>query len=148
MLQFEFDIRDYKIAQNPSKRRQLLLGLGFLFLALLLFLFPIDQNLIFWSYLGAGILLLISIFFLGLRMGAKAFYPKEYLIVNSRKIVYRIGRGNKENKIYRKNIREIVYHKQEIIVLQKDKTENHVDISHLSGQAKEVLKSYLEIHEL
>ncbi|MFA8436570.1 MAG: hypothetical protein ACEPOZ_18835 [Marinifilaceae bacterium] len=145
MLQFEFNIRDYKIANNPFKGRQLLLGLGFLFLATFLLFLQISYELILWNFLPVALLLVLSFYFLGLRWGAKALYPKEYLIINSRKIVYRIGRGAGEKKIYRKNIQRIVFRTEEMIVLQKDTTETHVDISHLSTQAREVLKSYLEL---
>lgn len=145
MLQFEFDIREYKINNNKSKGIQLALGISFLITAILFFIFKnYLEFLSFNEYIVLG-LVILAMYFIGLLLGCKLLYPKEYLSVNHRKLTYKIGWGKKELKVYLKDITEISMENQYLILLLKNKEQLRIDLSHISENAKSVLKNYLNI---
>lgn len=147
MLQFEFDIREYKIKNNQSKGIQLALGISFFITAVLFFIYQRYLDMIPFSNYFHLILAVIACYFIGLLIGFKILYPKEYLIINSRKLKYKTGWKRKEIKIYLKDIHEFqIGHKQLVLTLEKKEVVK-LDIRYLSDHAIEVLKNYLNLVE-
>ncbi|WP_421918424.1 hypothetical protein [Marinifilum sp.] len=147
MLQFEFDIRDHKINNNETKAKQLALAIAFLISAVLLYVFnhyfsfiPLGNYLIF-------ALAIMAFYFMGLLLGCKFLYPKEYLIINSRKLKYKIGWRSKEIKVYLKDIHDIKIQNHNLIFKLKNKEELILSLDHFNDQSISVLKSYLNIYE-
>jgi len=147
MLQFDFDIRNYKITHNPFRTAELIAAMVLLVISVSIVFLQADWDVLKWPHIVALILFLGALFFFGRLVGIRQLYPREYIVVNSRKLSYKIGRGKSEKKIYRKNIRKIIFHDQDLIVLEKDTTQNRIDISHLSSKAREVLQNYLELDQ-
>lgn len=147
MLQFEFDIRDYKISSNTSKGMQLALGMAFLITAVLFFVFKNYLEFFpFGDYLFL-ILVVCALYCIGLLLGCKILYPKEYLIINSRKLKYKTGWRKKEVKIYLKDIQQMEIKSQQLILKLKNRDVQQIDLNNLSSQALAVLKNYLDIEE-
>lgn len=145
MLQFEFDIRDHKINNNESRGIQLALGISFLICAALFIVFinyldffPFKEYLIF-------VFVIASLYFIGLLLGCKLLYPKEYLTINARKLTYKTGWRNKKLKIYLKDIKDFTITDHELIIVLKSKEKIPIDLSNFSDNAITVLKNYLNV---
>ncbi len=145
MLQFEFDIRNYKINNNESKGIQLALGISFLICAALFYaftkyleFFPFNEYLLL-------ILVIISLYFIGLLLGCKFLYPKEYLSINSRKLTYKTGWRNKKLKVYLKDIKSFSIQDQNLILTLKSKEKLQIDLTNFSERAIIILKNYLNL---
>jgi len=145
MLQFEFDIRDHKINNNESKGIQLALGISFLICVALFFvffnyldLFPLSEYILFVFIIG-------SLYFIGLLLGCKFLYPKEYLTINARKLTYKTGWRNKKFKVYLKDIKDFSFTKHKLIIVLKNKEIIPVDLCCFSDNAITILKNYLNI---
>ena len=145
MLQFEFDIRNHKINNNESKGIQLALGISFLICAALFYsytryfdFFPFSEYLIL-------IFVILSLYFLGLLVGFKLLYPKEYLTINSRKLTYKTGWRNKKLKVYLKDIKEFSIQERNLILKLKSKEKLRIDLDNFSDQAIIILKNYLNL---
>ncbi|BAX79226.1 hypothetical protein ALGA_0837 [Labilibaculum antarcticum] len=145
MLQFEFDIRDHKINNNESKGIQLALGISFLICAALFYVFinyldffPFSEYLLFVFIIG-------SLYFIGLLLGCKFLYPKEYLTINARKLTYKTGWGKKKIKIYLKDIKDFTITDHKLIIVLKSKEIIPVNLCCFSENAITILKNYLNV---
>ena len=147
MLQFEFDIRNHKINNNEAKGKQLALAISFLISAILLFVFNRYFNFLPHGNYLIFALSVVAIYFVGLLLGFKFLYPKEYLIINSRKLKYKTGWKNKEIKVYLKDINDIRIINLKMILKMKNKEELILDLQHLNNHSISVLKNYLNINE-
>ena len=147
MLQFEFDIRNHKINNNEARGKQLALAISFLISAILLFVFNKYFNFLPHGNYLIFALSVVAIYFIGLLLGFKFLYPKEYLIINSRKLKYKTGWKNKEIKIYLKDINDIRIINYKMILIMKSKEELILDLQHLNKHSISVLKNYLNINE-
>ncbi|MGQ1908370.1 hypothetical protein ACT3CE_01145 [Marinifilum sp. RC60d5] len=147
MLQFEFDIRQHKINNNKSKGKQLALGIAFILTALLLYFFNRYFNFLPHGNYLILVLSVLAIYFIGLLLGCKLFYPNEYLIINSRKLTYKIGWQKKETKIYLKDIEDILVKNHKMEIKLKEKEIIRLNLSHLNDNSISILKNYLNITE-
>lgn len=147
MLQFEFDIRNHKINNNEAKGKQLALAISFLISAILLFVFNRYFNFLPHGNYLIFALSIVALYFVGLLLGFKFLYPKEYLIINSRKLKYKTGWKNKEIKVYLKDINDIRIINLKMILKMKNKEELILDLQHLNKHSISVLKNYLNINE-
>ena len=147
MLQFEFDIRDHKINNNESKGMQLTLGIAFLVTAALFFVFKNQLDFLPFNDILIFVLVVLAFYFIGLLLGFKILYPKEYLIINSRKLKYKTGWGKKELKLYLKDINDIRIENQKLLVKLKSKEELDIDLTNFSDQAISILRNYLNLTE-
>jgi len=147
MLQFEFNIREYKISNNKSKGFQLALGIAFLITALLFFAYKNHLNFFPYNYYLALIFVVIALYFMGLLLGCRILYPKEYLTINSRKLKYKIGWRNKIIKIYLKDIKEINITNKHLNLILKNKEIQVLDLSNFNEHAITVLKNYLNLSD-
>lgn len=145
MLQFEFDIRDHKINNNESRGIQLALGISFLICAALFYafisyleFFPFSEYLILF-------LLVTSLYFIGLLLGFKYLYPKEYLTINSRKLIYKTG-WKKKLRIYLKDIKDFtIEDDKQLILILKNREKIYIDLCCFSEGAISILKNYLNV---
>ncbi|PKQ65478.1 hypothetical protein BZG02_00275 [Labilibaculum filiforme] len=145
MLQFEFDIRDHKINNNESKGIQLALSISFMICATLFFIFISYLNFFPFSEYILLVLVITSLYFIGLLLGCKFLYPKEYLTINARKLTYKTGWKNKQLKVYLKDIKDFTITDQELIIILKSKEKIPIDLCCFSDQAISILKSYLNV---
>jgi len=146
MLQFEYDIRSHKIKALNGKSRQLAIGFAFIITAVVLYIFAKYMEVIPLSdYFGALIISIASVYTLGLLLGCKFMYPREYLRINSRKLKYKRGWLKGQTKIYRKDVKEFNIIERELIVLTKEQEEFRIDLSDFTDEAIVVLKGYLNI---
>ncbi|MDM8160522.1 hypothetical protein QUH73_11910 [Labilibaculum sp. K2S] len=145
MLQFEFDIRDHKINNNESRGIQLALGISLLICAVSFFLFINHLDFFPFSEYLVLVLVIASLYFIGLLLGCKLLYPKEYLTINARKLTYKTGWGNKELKIYLKDIKDFTITDHKLIIVLKSKEKIPVNLCYFSDNAITVLKNYLNV---
>ncbi|WP_372750897.1 hypothetical protein [Labilibaculum sp.] len=146
MLQFEFDIRDHKINNNESKGIQLALGISFFICAAFLYAFINYLNFCPFSEYFIFILVVVSLYFIGLLLGCKFLYPREYLQINARKLTYKTGWGNKKLKIYLKDIKDFSIEKKKLLIVLKNKEIISIDLCCFSKNAITVLKNYLNLN--
>jgi amino acid permease len=126
---------------------QLALSMAFLITAVLFFVFKNYLEFFpFGDYLFL-ILVVCALYCIGLLLGCKILYPKEYLIINSRKIKYKTGWRNREVKIYLKDILKMEIKSQQLILKLKNRDVQQIDLSKLSPSAISILKNYLDIEE-
>ncbi|NOU59392.1 hypothetical protein [Marinifilum caeruleilacunae] len=147
MLQFEFDIRDHKINNNEARGKQLALAIAFLISAVLLYVFNRYFNFLPHGNYLIFALSVVALYFVGLLLGCKFLYPKEYLTINSRKLTYKTGWYSKELKVYLKDINEIRIRKHKMILKLKNKEDLILKLEHFNDQSILVLKNYLNIEE-
>jgi len=146
MLQFEYDIRSHKIKALNGKSRRLAIGFAFIITAVALYAFAKYLEVIpLCDYFGALIISIAAVYTIGILLGCKFMYPREYLKINSRKIRYKRGWFKGRTKIYRKDIKDFKIIKGELIVLTKEQEEYRIDLSDFSENAIQVLKGYLNI---
>ncbi len=146
MLQFEYDIRSHKIKALNGKSKQLAVGIAFIISAVILFAFTRYLDVIgHCRYFAPFIILLATIYTLGILLGYKFMYPREYLKINSRKIRYKYGWFKRSLRIYRIDVKEFRLTKNDLIVLMKDREEYTIHLKDFSENAKLVLKHYLDI---
>jgi UDP-N-acetylmuramyl pentapeptide phosphotransferase/UDP-N-acetylglucosamine-1-phosphate transferase len=145
MLQFEFDIRDHKINNNESKGIQLALGISFLICAALFFVFINYLDFFPFSEYLLLVLVIVSLYFIGLLLGCKFLYPKEYLTINARKLTYKTGWRNNKLKIYLKDIKNFTITDNKLIIVLKSKEKIPIDLCCFSENAITVLKNYLNV---
>lgn len=145
MLQFEFDIREHKINNNESKGIQLALGISFFICAVLFYAFINYLNLFPFSEYLLFILIIGSLYFIGLLLGCKFLYPKEYLTINARKLIYKTGWRNKKLKIYLKDIKDFSITDHKLIIVLKSKEIIPIDLDCFSDNAISILKNYLNV---
>jgi hypothetical protein len=146
MLQFEFDIRDHKINNNDAKGKQLALAIAFLISAVLLYVFNRYFNFFSHGHYLIFTLGVVAVYFIGLLLGCKFLYPKEYLTINSRKLKYKTGWNSKEIKVYLKDIHHIRIENHKMILKLKSKEELVLDLIHFNDHSISVLKNYLNIN--
>jgi len=147
MLQFEFDIRDHKINNNETKAKQLALAIAFLVSAVLLYIFNRYFNFLPHGNYLIFVLATLAVYFIGLLLGCKILYPKEYLIINSRKLKYKTGWKSKEIKVYQKDINDIKIENHKMSLNLKNKEVLTLDLAHFNDHSITVLKNYLNIPE-
>lgn len=145
MLQFEFDIRNHKINNNESKGIQLALSISFLICAALFYAFVRYLNFFPFSEYLILILVTVSLYFIGLLLGCKFFYPKEYLTINSRKLTYKTGWRNKKLKVYLKDIKQFSIQDNKLVLILKSKEKLLIDLNYFSERAIIILKNYLNL---
>ncbi len=143
----EFDIRKHKINNNESKGKQLALGIAFIFTASLLYFFNRYFNFLPHGNYLILVLAVLAIYFIGLLLGCKIFYPNEYLLINSRKLTYKIGWKKKETKVYLKDIEDILIENHKMKIILKNKEIILLNLSHLDDNSISILKNYLNITE-
>ncbi|PXX99140.1 hypothetical protein DF185_14785 [Marinifilum breve] len=147
MLQFEFDIRDHKINNNEARGKQLALAIAFLVSAVLLYVFNRYFNFLPHGNYLIFVLGTVAVYFIGLLLGCKFLYPKEYLTINSRKLKYKTGWNSKEIKVYLKDINEIKIENHKMSLKLKNKEVLILDLTHFNDHSISVLKNYLNITE-
>lgn len=145
MLQFEFDIRNHKINNNESRGIQLALGISFLICATLFFVFISYLDFFPFSEYLILVFVIASLYFIGLLLGCKILYPKEYLTINARKLTYKTGWRNKKLKVYLKNIKDFSITNHKLTITLKSKERITIDLCCFSENAVTVLKSYLNL---
>ncbi len=145
MLQFEFDIRNYKINNNESKGIQLALGISFLICAALFYAFTKYLEILPFNEYILLIFVIVALYFMGLLLGCKLLYPKEYLNINSRKLTYKTGWRNKKLKVYLKDIENFSIQKGNLILILKSKEKLQIDLNNFSERAITILKNYLNL---
>jgi hypothetical protein len=146
MLQFEYDIRSHKIKALNGKSKQLAIGIASVITAIVLYFFVRYLEIIpQCKYFAPFIILITSIYTIGILLGCKFMYPREYLKINSRKIKYKQGWLKKRTKIYRKDIKEFKIINHELIILKKDQEEYRIYLKDFSNEAIQVLRGYLNI---
>jgi hypothetical protein len=146
MLQFEFDIRDHKINNNESKGKQLALGISFFICAALFYAFIKYLNFCPFSEYFSLLLVTISLYFIGLLLGCKLLYPREYLQINARKLTYKTGWGNKKLKVYLKDVKDFSIENKKLLIVLKSKEIISIDLCCFSKNAMTVLKNYLNLN--
>lgn len=146
MLQFEYDIRDYKAKTLKSHSQQLIVGVASIFFSILLYFFTkhLESNLLF-KYIALSIGSLALVYTLGIIWGCKFMYPREYLRINSRKIKYKFGWFTRRTRIYRTDVKKYKIENYELIIITKELDEYRVSLKDFSDEAILVLKSYLNI---
>jgi len=146
MLQFDYDIRRHKIQALNGKSRQLAIGFAFIITTVVLYIFVKYLGVIpFCDYFGIFLISIAGVYTIGILLGCKFMYPREYLKINSRKLKYKRGWFKGRTKIYRKDVKEFKIIEQELIVLTKEQEEYRIDLSDFSDDAIMVLKGYLNI---
>lgn len=107
MLQFEYDIRSHKIKALHGKSKQLAVGIAFVITAIVLYFSVRYLEIIpHCKYFVPFIIIIAIIYTIGILLGCKFMYPREYLKINSRRIKYKYGWFKRRTKIYRKNIKK------------------------------------------
>jgi hypothetical protein len=146
MLQFEYDIRSHKIKALNGKSKQLAVGIAFVITAIVLYFFVRYLEIIsLCNYFAPFLIIITSIYTVGILLGCKFMYPREYLKINSRRIKYKYGWFKRRTKIYRKDIKEFKLINHELIVLTKEQEEFRICLKGFSDEAIMVLKGYLNI---
>ena len=146
MLQFEYDIRSHKIKALNGKSKQLAIGIAFVITAIVLYFFVRYLEIIpLCKYFAPFIILITSIYTIGILLGCKFMYPREYLKMNSRRIKYKYGWFKRRTKIYRKDIKEFRITDHELIILKKNQEEFRICLKDFSIKAIQVLRGYLNI---
>jgi len=146
MLQFEYDIRSHKVKALDGKSKQLAVGIAFVITAIVLYFFVRYLEIIsLCKYFAPFIILIASIYTIGILLGCKFMYPREYLKINSRRIKYKYGWFKRRTKIYRTDVKEFKIVDQELIVITKEQDEYRICLKDFSDEAIQVLKGYLNI---
>jgi len=146
MLQFEYDIRSHKIKALNGKSKQLAVGIAFVITTVALYFFVRYLEIIpLCKYFAPFLILIASIYTIGILLGCKFMYPREYLKINSRRIKYKYGWFKRRTKIYRKDIKGFKIINHELIVLTKEQEEYRISLNDFSDEAIQVLKGYLNI---
>lgn len=146
MLQFEYDIRSHKVKALDGKSKQLAVGIAFVITAIVLYFFVRYLEITpLCEYFAPFIILIASIYTIGILLGCKFMYPREYLKINSRRIKYKYGWFKRRTKIYRKDIKGFKLENHELIVLTKEQEEFRICLKEFSDEAIQVLKGYLNI---
>ncbi|MCZ4694179.1 hypothetical protein DWB61_05265 [Ancylomarina euxinus] len=146
MLQFEYDIRSHKVKALNGKSKQLAVGIAFVITAIVLYFFVRYLEIIYLcKYFAPFLIIIASIYTVGILLGCKFMYPREYLKINSRRIKYKYGWFKRRIKIYRKDIKEFKLINHELIVLTKEQEEFRICLKDFSDEAIMVLKGYLNI---
>ena len=146
MLQFEYDIRSHKIKALNGKSKQLAVGIAFIITAVVLYFFVRYLEIIpLCKYFAPFVIILALIYTLGILLGCKFMYPREYLRINSRRIKYKYGWLKRRTKIYRIDVKEFKIVNHELIIITKDQDEYRLSLKDFSDEAILVLKGYLNI---
>ena len=146
MLQFEYDIRSHKIKALNGKSKQLAVGIAFVITAVVLYFFVRYLEIIpLCKYFAPFVIILALIYTLGILLGCKFMYPREYLRINSRRIKYKNGWLKRRTKIYRKDVKEFKIVNHELIIITKEQDEYRLSLKDFSDEAILVLKGYLNI---
>jgi hypothetical protein len=146
MLQFEYDIRSHKIKALDSKSKQLAIGIAFIITAVVLYFFVRYLEIIpLCKYFAPFVIILALIYTLGILLGCKFMYPREYLRINSRRIKYKYGWLKRRIKIYRIDVKEFKIVNHELIIINKEQDEYRLSLKDFSDEAILVLKGYLNI---
>jgi len=146
MLQFEYDIRSHKVKALDGKSKQLAVGIAFVITTIVLYFFVRYLEIIpLCKYFAPFLIIIASIYTIGILLGCKFMYPREYLRINSRRIKYKYGWFKRRTKIYRTDVKEFKIVDQELIVITKEQDEYRISLKDFSDEAIEVLKGYLNI---
>ena len=146
MLQFEYDIRSHKIKARNGKSKQLAVGIAFIITAIVLYFFVRYLEVIaLCKYFAPFVILMAFIYTVGILLGCRFVYPREYLKINSRRLKYKYGWLRRRTKIYRTDIKEFKIFDKELIVLTKEQEEYRICLKDFSEEAIQVLKGYLNI---
>ncbi len=146
MLQFEYDIRSHKVKALNGKSKQLAVGIAFIITAVILYFFVRYLEIIpLCKYFAPFVIVLTLIYTLGILLGCKFMYPREYLKINSRRIKYKQGWLKRRTKIYRVDVKEFKIVNNELIIITKELDEYRLTLEDFSGEAILVLKGYLNI---
>lgn len=146
MLQFEYDIRSYKLKALNGKSKQLAVGIAFIITAVILYFFVRYLEIIsLCKYFAPFVVIVALIYTLGILLGCRFMYPREYLRINSRRIKYKYGWLKRRTKIYRKDVKEFKIVKNELIIITKEQEEFRLSLKDFSEEAVIVLKGYLNI---
>jgi hypothetical protein len=146
MLQFEYDIRSHKIKALNGKSKQLAIGIAFVITAVVLYFFVRYLEIIsLCKYFAPFVIILALIYTLGILLGCKFMYPREYLRINSRRIKYKHGWLKRRTKIYRIDVKEFKIVNHELIIITKEQDEYRLSLEDFSDEAILVLKGYLNI---
>ncbi|MGZ2371162.1 hypothetical protein ACXR6G_15395 [Ancylomarina sp. YFZ004] len=146
MLQFEYDIRSHKVKALNGKSKQLAVGIAFVITAIVLYFFVRYLEIIpLCRYFAPFLILIAFIYTIGILLGCKFMYPREYLKINSRRIKYKYGWFKRRTKIYRKDIKAFKLENYELIVLTKEQEEFRICLKDFSDEDIIVLKGYLNI---
>lgn len=146
MLQFEYDIRSHKVKALNGKSKQLAVGIAFIITAVVLYFFVRYLEIIsLCKYFAPFVVIVALIYTLGILLGCKFMYPREYLRINSRKIKYKYGWLKRRTKIYRKDVKEFKIVNHELIIITKEQDEYRLSLKDFSEEGVLVLKGYLNI---
>lgn len=146
MLQFEYDIRSHKVKALNGKSKQLAVGIAFVITAVVLYFFVRYLEIIpLCKYFAPFVVIIASIYTLGILLGCKFMYPREYLRINSRRIKYKYGWLKRRTKIYRTDVKEFKIENHELIIITKEQDEYRLSLEDFSDEAILVLKGYLNI---
>ncbi len=146
MLQFEYDIRSHKIKELNGKSKQLAVGIAFIITAVVLYFFVRYLEIIpLCKYFAPFVVIIALIYTLGILLGCKFMYPREYLRINSRRIKYKYGWLKRRTKIYRIDVKEFKIVNHELIIITKEQDEYRLSLEDFSDEAILVLKGYLNI---
>jgi len=146
MLQFEYDIRSHKVKALNGKSKQLAVGIAFIITAVVLYFFVRYLEIIsLCKYFAPFVVIVALIYTLGILLGCKFMYPREYLRINSRKIKYKYGWLKRRTKIYRKDVKEFKIVNHELIIITKEQDEYRLSLKDFSEEGILVLKGYLNI---
>lgn len=146
MLQFEYDIRSYKLRALNGKSKQLAVGIAFIITAVILYFFVRYLEIIsLCKYFVPFVVIVALIYTLGILLGCKFMYPREYLRINSRRIKYKYGWLKRRTKIYRKDVKEFKIVNYDLIIITKEQEEFRLSLKDFSEEAVIVLKGYLNI---
>ncbi|MFT5749237.1 MAG: hypothetical protein ACI93S_000490 [Ancylomarina sp.] len=146
MLQFEYDIRSHKIKELNGKSKQLAVGIAFVITAVVLYFFVRYLEIIsLCKYFAPFVVIVALIYTIGILLGCKFMYPREYLRINSRKIKYKYGWLKRRTKIYRKDVKEFRIINHELIIITKDQDEYRLSLKDFSDETILILKGYLNI---
>ena len=146
MLQFEYDIRSHKIKALNGKSKQLAVGIAFVITAVVLYFFVRYLEIIsLCKYFAPFVVIVALIYTIGILLGCKFMYPREYLRINSRRIKYKYGWFKRRTKIYRIDVKEFKIINHELIIITKEQDEYRLSLEDFSDEAILVLKGYLNI---
>ena len=146
MLQFEYDIRRHKVKAFNGKSKQLAVGIAFIItVVVLIFVVKYLEVISLCKYFIPFVIIITLIYTLGILLGCKFMYPREYLKINSRKIKYKIGWLKRRTKIYRKDVKEFKIVNHELVVITKEQDEYRLSLKDFSEEGILVLKGYLNI---
>tara|TARA_R110001583_G_scaffold33438_7_gene112992 strand:+ start:1459 stop:1908 length:450 start_codon:yes stop_codon:yes gene_type:complete len=146
MLQFEYDIRSHKIKALNGKSKQLAVGIAFIITAVVLYFFVRYLEIIpLCKYFAPFVVIIALVYTIGILLGCKFMYPREYLRINSRRIKYKYGWLKRRTKIYRIDVKEFKIANNELIIITKEQDEYRLSLNDFSDEAILVLKGYLNI---